>query len=469
MKKKLAVLSCGWSYDFITDFINGMQRAVKDKDTDIYVFNCYNYVEFDGYINNSGFSIYNLIHYEDYDGVVILSDLIQNARILEKERQKIIAAGKPAISINLAMKDISCLKVDNYTGFYELVNHLIKDHGVKDFAWIGGKENTIELAERYKAYRTALTDNNIPINMENVHTIPASSYNDAYAYLMETKKLGATKPQAVVCANDYIALAVMRISEERGVKVPDELKIIGYGDTIWGKTVTPALTTVRSNAEQIGFEAANRVLNPAGEAQLLKLKSSPVYRSSCGCEGKTVSEGKSYNLQIIDDLNQKEKFNTQIEQLNEIFLEANDTFTLLTNLEGLFQKSHLFEGSDFCIFLKSDWSSVLINTEEKLPQNLSYGEQVQAIASIQNDKKYPREILNVRELLPSKMITEGSYVFLFMPIYNHSYVHGYYVSKNSLSFLNSNFGYVWTKTFGNSIERFRRRNMYKLMSQRKPQ
>ncbi|MBQ7752407.1 MAG: LacI family DNA-binding transcriptional regulator [Treponema sp.] len=467
MKKKLAVLSCGWSYDFITDFINGMQRAVKDKDTDIYVFNCYNYVEFDGYINNSGFSIYNLIHYEDYDGVVILSDLIQNARILEKERQKIIAAGKPAISINLAMKDISCLKVDNYTGFYELVNHLIKDHGVKDFAWIGGKENTIELAERYKAYRTALTDNNIPINMENVHTIPASSYNDAYAYLMETKKLGATKPQAVVCANDYIALAIMRISEERGVKVPDELKIIGYGDTIWGKTVTPALTTVRSNAEQIGFEAANRVLNPAGEAQMLKLKSSPVYRSSCGCDGKTVSEGKSYNLQIIDDLNQKEKFNTQIEQLNEIFLEANDTFTLLTNLEGLFQKSHLFEGSDFCIFLKSDWSSVLINTEEKLPQNLSYGEQVQAIASIQNDKKYPREILNVRELLPSKMITEGSNVFLFMPIYNHSYVHGYYVSKNSLSFLNSNFGYVWTKTFGNSIERFRRRNMYKLMSQRK--
>ena len=168
-----------------------------------------------------------------------------------------------------------------------------------------------------------------------------------------------------------------------------------------------------------------------------------------------------------EKLFQKEKFNTQIEQLNEIFLEANDTFTLLTNLEGLFQKSHLFEGSDFCIFLKSDWSSVLINTEEKLPQNLSYGEQVQAIASIQNDKKYPREILNVRELLPSKMITEGSNVFLFMPIYNHSYVHGYYVSKNSLSFLNSNFGYVWTKTFGNSIERFRRRNMYKLMSQRK--
>lgn len=466
MKKKIAVLSCGWSYDFLSDFISGIKRAVDGKDTDVYVFNCYNYVEFNGYINNSGFSIYNLIHYEDYDGVIILSDLIQNARVLEKERQKILAAGKPAISINLAMKDISCLKVDNYSGAYELMTHLIKDHGIRDFAWIGGKETSIDIAERYKAYRTALTDNNIPINVENIHTIPTSSYNDAYAYLYESKKSGATKPEAVVCANDYIALAVLKIAEERGVKVPEQLKIIGYGDTILGKSVSPAITTVRSNAEQIGYEAACRVLNPTGQAQMLKLKSSVLYRASCGCEAKIPAGVKSYALQIVDDLNQKEKFNTQIEQLNETFLEATDVFSLLTNLEGLFQKSHLFEGSDFCIFLKSDWSSVLINTEEKLPQNLSYGEQVQAIVSIQNDRKYPREILNVRDLLPSKMISEGSDIFLFMPLYNHSYVHGYYVSKNSLRFLNSNFGYVWSKTFGNSIERFRRRNMYKLMSRK---
>ncbi|WP_027728769.1 substrate-binding domain-containing protein [Treponema sp. C6A8] len=467
MKKKLAVLSCGWSYDFLTDFISGIKRAVDEKDTDVYVFNCYNYVEFNGYINNSGFSIYNLINYEDYDGVIILSDLIQNARVLEKERQKILAAGKPAISINLAMKDISCLKVDNYTGAYELMTHLIKDHGLTDFAWIGGKETSIDIAERYKAYRTALNDNNIPINVENIHTIPTSSYNDAYEYLMTAMKAGATKPQAVVCANDYIALAVMKICEERGVKVPDQIKVIGYGDTAWGKTVVPSITTVRSNAEQVGFEAANRVLNPTGETQMLKIKSSALYRASCGCEGKSAPGGKSYALEIVDNLNQKEKFNTQIEMLNDTFSEATDVFSLLTNLEGLFQKSHLFEGSDFCIFLKADWSSVLINTEEKLPQNLSYGTQVQAIASIQNDKKYPREILNVRDLVPSKMITEGSSIFLFMPIYNHSYVHGYYVCKNCLNFLNSNFGYVWTKTFGNSIERFRKRNMFKQMSMRK--
>ena len=467
MKKKIAVLSCGWSYDFLSDFIGGIKRAVEGKDTDVYVFNCYNYVEYNGYINNSGFSIYNLIHYEDYDGVIILSDLIQNARVLEKERQKILAAGKAAISINLAMKDISCLKVDNYSGAYELMNHLIKDHGIKDFAYIGGKETSIDIAERYKAYRTALSDNNIPINMENVHTIPTSSYNDAYAYLYDAKKSGATMPEAVVCANDYIALAVLKIAEERGVKVPEKLKIIGYGDTILGKSVIPAITTVRSNADQIGFEAANRVLNPSGQTQMLKLKSSVLYRASCGCEGKNPVSSKSYALQIVDDLNQKEKFNTQIEQLHETFLEATDVFSLLTNLEGLFQKSHLFEGSDFCIFLKADWSSVLINSEEKLPQNLSYGNQVQAIASIQNDQKYPREILNVRDLVPSKMLTEGSNIFLFMPIYNHSYVHGYYVCKNSLRFLNSNFGYVWTKTFGDSIERFRRRNMYKHASEQK--
>ena len=44
--------------------------------------------------------IFNLINYDDYDGVIIFSDLISNARVLEKERLKILKSGKPAISIN---------------------------------------------------------------------------------------------------------------------------------------------------------------------------------------------------------------------------------------------------------------------------------------------------------------------------------------------------------------------------------
>ena len=134
-------------------------------------------------------------------------------------------------------------------------------------------------------------------------------------------------------------------------------------------------------------------------------------------------------------------------------------------MEIFFARSHKFEGSDFCIFLKSDWSSVLINSAESLPLNLSYGQNVQSIVSIQGGIKYPREIINTRDLIPSKMHSAENNIFVFLPIYNHSYVHGYYVTKNNLAMIKNRFGYNWSRNFGNSIERFRKSNMYKQMSQ----
>lgn len=465
MKKKIAVLGCGWSFYFITDFIKGMQRATKDKDIDIYFFNAYNYTEFSGYPNNTGYSIFNLVNYADYDGVIILSDLINNARVLEKERLKILKAGKPAISINQKINDLSCLRLDNYTGLYEVMEHLIKEHGIKDFAFIRGKESSLDFAERYKAYRTALADNNIPINVDNVFSIELSDYHFAYAFFNDFIKSEKKLPEVFVCANDLIAYGVLKACEENEIKVPEQLKIVGYDDIAYSKTINPSLTTVRSNAEQVGFETVNRLFSDSNsEAVSLKIKSSPIFRHSCGCDVSSV-QSKQSNLDFFTDLHKSAEFSSQIEKIEEIFTEAADVFTLLTNLEIFFSKSHHFEGKDFCIFMKSDWSSVLINSSENLPQNLSYGPSVQSIVSIQDDKKYAREFIDTASLMPQKLISEGSNIYLFMPIFHHLYVHGYYVCKNNLAMIDSNFGYTWTKTFGTSIERFRKKNMYKQMGQ----
>lgn len=464
MKKKIAVLSCGWSFYFLDSFIKGLRKAAKENDADIYLFNAYNFVEFSGYPNFTGFSIFNLINYEDYDGIVVLSDLIGNVRILEKERQRILKAGKPAITINSKLNGISCLQVDNYSGFYELINHLIKEHGVKDMYYLGGKEGSIDFAERYKAYRTILNDNNIPINMEKVITLETSDFNCGYKYMSEFIESGKPLPEAFICANDMLAWGVIKACEERDVKIPEQVKVVGYDDVSYSKMIDPALSTVRGNAEQIGAEAVNRVLSGNKDVISLKMKSSPVYRRSCGCEAAAVHTRQA-NLNFLSNLNKNSEFNGQIEKIEEIFTEAADVFTLLTNLEIFFSKSHHFEGKDFCIFLKADWSSVLINSEEKLPQNLSYGQGVQSIVSVQNDKKYAREFISTRELIPSKFQSEGSNIFLFLPIFNHLYVHGYYVAKNNLALIDNFFGYTWTKTFGNSIEDFRKKNMYKQIGQ----
>ena len=120
-KKKIAVLCTGLAHNTILSILNGMKEAYLEREVDLYVFNCYTYTEFSGYPNSTGFSVYRLIHYEDFDGVIILSDLINNLRVLEKERQRILASGKPAVSINYKLEGLGFLRVDTYSAFYEIV------------------------------------------------------------------------------------------------------------------------------------------------------------------------------------------------------------------------------------------------------------------------------------------------------------------------------------------------------------
>ena len=262
-----------------------------------------------------------------------------------------------------------------------------------------------------------------------------------------------------------MALAVIKRADELGIQIPQELKVIGYDDLIFSSSMNPSLSTVKSNADKVGYEAARKVMAGYFDLEVIKIKSSPVYRLSCGCTEENIDKQKLLPLDLMSCSNENESFNSHLEIIDEIFTEATDVFTLMTNLDIFFQKSHHFEGSDFCIFLKSDWTSVLINTAETLPANLNYGNQMQAITSIQNNEKYPREIINTRDLMPSKMKTESNNLYLFMPIYNHSYVHGYFVCKNNLLMLRQLYGYRWTKALGSAVERFRKQNMFKQMSQ----
>lgn len=465
MKKKIAVLACGWAQYFLYDFLQGVEKIAKENNADVYIFNCYDYVEFSGYPNATGFSIYRLINYEEYDGIIILSDLIKNPRVLEMERQRILKSGKPAVSINLKLKDISCMRIDNYTGFYELVTHLIKEHNARNLFYIDGNETSLDFTERRKAFRMALQDNQIELNRENIFTVEHSSFNYGYNAASEIFSSDRKLPDAIVCANDLIALGVLKAAAERNIKIPEQLKIAGYDGNYFARNVIPAISTVNDNAFKIGTESAKRVLTGFTEVQDFKIKSMPIYQGSCGCESKIITDQKLFSLKFLSEISQSENFAAQLNQIEEIFTDAADVFTLLTNLELFFSKSHTFEGSDFCIFLKADWASVLINSEENLPQNLSYGNQVQAITSIQNNVKYPREIIKTKDLIPSKMHSDECNTFLFIPIFNHSYVHGYFVCKNSLSMISNYHGHQWTRTFGACIERFRKKNMYKQMSQ----
>ena len=467
MKRRIAVLSSASEYGYLTNIIKDLHRIAQSSNIDLYVFTCYQYKEHSGFTNRTGYYIYNLINYADFDGVIVIANTIYDNAVLERERQRILQSGKPAVSIGKKMEGIPFIHLDNTSGFFRLIEHLITQHKVTKMVFIGGPDSEQENKERIQAFTAAARKRGIPIFSSNMYL--NGSWEYSYGY--ETAKKIFAKPreewpQAIVCANDNLALAAMKVAKENDVKIPEQIKIVGFDDASFSASVIPSLSTVNGNSEQVTHEAFKKLLSGDRTPNEVRIMSKPVLRQSCGCPVNITQAQIDFATQDTSFQFEFPEFTNHMRQLEDVFLQSQSTYALLQNMNIFFQRSHKFEGSDFCILLNSEWSSILINSKEELGEYYSFGKQVNSIVNIKNNKKSVNEIINTKDLIPESMYNPmGSNIYLFIPLYNHTFMHGYAVIKNNLAFLHAKQAYTFTRTFGSNIERFRQKNMYKLLSQ----
>lgn len=465
MKKKIAVLTACRSIDFIKSFIEGMKRATKDKNIDIYIFTYHQYDENSGFSNKTGANIFSLVDYKNYDGIILLSHLFPDLELLENIRADIVVSQVPAISVNIKLEGLDFVNCNSQEGFSEALNHLIKVHNVKKLCYIGGAENEILSKTRLETFKKIIAENNIP--EDSVKYFLKGNWSYAYGKTTAEKIFENIQnlPDAIVCANDFTAVSIISLAKKYRISIPEQLKLIGYDNLKIAEDIYPGITSVNNNAEEAGYESVLRLINCPAMHNDIILQTKAFIRQSCGCNTEATLKQLNALPFYYDDNYTVENFAFHIRQIEDVFLDSTDVYSLLTNLESYFAIENYFEGQNFTIFLKSDWSSILINTEEELPENSSFGNQVQSIVNIHEGYKYPNEIINIDQLLPQNMKNEASSVFLFMPIYNHTYIHGYYVAKDSLNLLYKKYSLLWTRNLGSCIERFRQKNMYKHMSQ----
>jgi LacI family transcriptional regulator len=95
------------------------------------------------------------------------------------------------------------------------------------------------------------------------------------------------RPDAVVCANDQMAIGALRELQANGIRVPEDMAVVGFDDIYPGTLVVPALTTVRQPMRMLGARACSRLLeriaDPALPHRVELLPTQLIVRESCGC------------------------------------------------------------------------------------------------------------------------------------------------------------------------------------------
>ncbi|MGB9377814.1 MAG: LacI family DNA-binding transcriptional regulator [Mycobacteriales bacterium] len=172
--------------------------------------------------------------------------------------------------------------VANTQGARELTRHLVEDHGLTDTVFLGGPLGSPDSAERQRGYETALKSAGLHSRGHLTGDFTEASGRSAAAGLV-----GGRLPQALVCANDQMAVGAMAQFGESGVRVPADVAVVGFDDIALARHVAPALTTVRQPMRRLGELAVEllqqRLADPDRPGQAITLPVQLVRRRSCGC------------------------------------------------------------------------------------------------------------------------------------------------------------------------------------------
>ena len=154
--------------------------------------------------------------------------------------------------------------IDNYKAGYEATSHLI-EQGCKRIAHIGGNLLRNVYSERYRGYRQALIDNRISFNQNLViiSDMNGQTNSDTAKKILQM----VPRPDGIFASNDTSAVAAMVELERAGIKIPEEIAVVGFNNEPISRVIKPNLTTIDYPAREVGEIAAGSLINKLIDSQ----------------------------------------------------------------------------------------------------------------------------------------------------------------------------------------------------------
>lgn len=168
------------------------------------------------------------------------------------------AAPTPVLFLDVSeTAGVNSLVFDAMQGARLGVEHLLAQ-GHRQIALLAGPQTSVSARTRLTGWLTALERAGLtPCASAHGDWSAASGYEKAHALLA-----GAHLPQAVLVANDQMALGVIRACAEKGIAVPEQISVVGYDDTADSAWFSPPLTTIRQTFKEAGERSVDWLLNP---------------------------------------------------------------------------------------------------------------------------------------------------------------------------------------------------------------
>lgn len=465
----IAVLLGGAGYDSQKRTINGvLEHAIPDG-ANVYVFagEGWSYGERSIY-EDGEYNIYRLVDFSKYDGVIVNLDTIHDAKTVDEIMRGIRAAGVPCVSLNIEWEGARCIRMENEKGICALLEHLITKHQAKTITYVSGPCDNQDARERLQTYRETMKKHDMPWKEEDIlyGDYTYESGREAAEKLLERGSL----PDAVMAANDEMAIGIILTLQERGYRIPEDVLVTGYDDSSTASVNYPRITTVR-RGESAAARAAYQRVRQMQEQEIAQtteiVYGSPVFGGSCGCNRR-----HDYTHAAL-----QEKYVRKVVQTDyymKVIKDSAAEFTGLETFEDLVRvvKSYIrridpqFFYLCMCGSIENYYDELerMAEGQERGRDPSVYREDIWIPIAYEEGTFGSYDGFPKNELLPAEC-REGKKgnVYVVMPLHHQDYCFGYCVVGNYRPAIESRFFQQFVLNLNNALETVRRQDTMRAM------
>lgn len=427
-RKRLALLVGQADESFPTRFITGFTKQAFNCGKDVCVFSMYKKYQDTTDREMGESNIFSLFNPDFFDGVLILKDTIQTPGVAEDIEKRLNETYTgPVLVVDITSKHYKSIFIDCYTPVLKLTDHLIEDHGVKDIAFLTGKKKHRHSIQRCKAFLESMKNHGLEVPANRI--IEGDFwYLSGEQCIEDLLSSGEKLPEAIICANDQMAIGVCKTLEEKGFKVPDDLIVVGCDSNEEGQTSPKILTSYIAPAFELGrycvdaledIKAGRMLCDFTAEAEI-------IYGETCGCD-----KMKDFGYKLRRDEWATEIYEEGFGSVNNMLFENLMIQSDLMDFVGtVYSYAYQIKGADsFDLCLSKDISDM---TNKRLLRNEGYPDKmihaVKYSRSHLEDKVSLEDTFDTSEMLPELTIyRKDPRAFFFLPVFFEDTCFGYAV------------------------------------------
>ncbi len=391
--------------------------------------------------------------YEKLDGIILTPDTYAIKGFKERIINNIKSRSNcPIVSVRSKLDDYYNVLIDDNTVLEDIIRHFIVVHGFTRINFLAGPKGFPDSDKRLDSYKRILEEYHIPIEDERIYYGDfwrVKPYEAVDYWISSSLPL----PQAIICANDYMAITTCEALYKKGIKVPEQIAVSGCDDSTDSSEYTPTITTAQMPIDDMGIEAVNKIYRHIEGQEQPKdsyVRTIPIYRESCSCKYNPVAEQSKHKRYYINRYIELQKAVSQVGYMS-------GDLTCLTKIEQINNRLrfYVYENvgfTDFYLCLFPDWQDYKDETEKIV---ITEKDEMLMEIGIKDTVDFSRIRFSRKDLFPTEFLEDTPSIYFVSMLHHQENAFGYAVLRYKDVQIYSQTFQAWMINVGNALENVR--------------